>query len=205
MPPRLAIIAAILFASASPAAAAQGVGADTAGGRPAAQGDEAPPLGSLVRVTQSVFSRRRLRGTVVGFDSLGLTLAIHGPSDRVTVPLAKLQRVEVSDGRLAPDERVLRGVKRGLVIGTVTSAAVVLVTARDAARCECEGEAFATALFYSIPFTAATAVLGGIVRGLGPGERWRAVPLPRPTPQPVHTAPAPEDTTAHNPSTERLP
>lgn len=129
--------------------------------------------GARVRVL-TVSADTLMYGTVVGLDSASLLLAPTPDSESLRVPLAGLERLEVSRGR---KPSTLLGAAVGAVVGAGTGLGVALLLAEPD---DCE--------FVCGAVQVGSAVIGGTL-GLGWGaviglqtprgpERWRPVPIP---------------------------
>lgn len=137
-------------------------------GRLHAQDAESLRPGTRVRVTAPTVDSRRLTGPVISVS--GDTLRIPLDGDVLPIPLASVERLEVSDGknRLA-----------GALVGTVAGAAggaAVLALACVGTDDNCGGYTWLAA--YGGAFIGAPiGAIGGFIVGR---ERWRTLPLTEP-------------------------
>jgi hypothetical protein len=133
-----------------------------------------------VRVTQSVDPGRVLGGLLAAGSS-GLVIdPVHG-GDRLAVPLAHVERLEVSLGQRTVREGALRGARKGAIVGVVTSALLIGMGAIQDAGDDC-GECWITAtgvaVLVSVPLIGITTGGGALLGAMSPGEKWQRVAVP---------------------------
>lgn len=134
-----------------------------------------------VRLTQHFVEPRRLVGTLVAVDSEDVV--VERGTERVTVPLVYVRRMEVSRGRMTAGHGAWRGARVGFLAGAGMSA--LLIAAAHASEGSSCGDCFITAstaaVVVSLPLTGVSTFAGAAVGASRPGDRWERVPLP---PQP---------------------
>jgi hypothetical protein len=133
-------------------------------GAPASAQDSAlPEPGSRLRITAPAVAPKPIVGTLAEARERDLVLA-DSSSDRTTIPLASITRLERS---VRPSRRTT-GALAGFIVGL---AAVGLTTLHDGGCNDgCNGGDVATAGLVAL----STAAVGAVV---SPGERWADVPV----------------------------
>ncbi|SRR6266566_692982 len=134
----------------------------------AAQGDSVAP-GDRVRLVAPPVSQERLIGTVLSRRADTLVLHVPDAAAQVAVPLAAIERLEVSRGRHG---HAFAGFAVGFLVGAAAEGVAyancqgLLCPHRDGA-----GLAVTTGLLLGLP----GLVIGALIRS----EDWERVPLPR--------------------------
>jgi hypothetical protein len=108
----------------------------------------------------------------------GDTVALQGPFDAVAthLPLNSIRRLEISRGPRSVGRGALRGAGRGLAVGAGIGIAAGLISGDDEAGL-LAFSAEEKALVFAILLGGPGAVVGGIIGGAWPGERWERVAL----------------------------
>jgi hypothetical protein len=153
----------------------------------------APPAAPGERVRVRLLDEHGARAVVTGRllrtdpDSLTVQPPKGAP---VTLPLARLERLERSLGRRSRGRGALHGAAFGLAGGMVVGASAGLLAGSDARPAACDAPqgdgAWLNAIACGIRFSAAEkagigavaigavgAVTGGVVGAIAPGERWQ--------------------------------
>lgn len=145
-----------------------------------------PQVDSLarVRLIQHFVEPRLLVGNLVAVDSEDVV--VERGTERVTVPLVYVRRMEVSRGRMTAGHGAWRGARMGFLAGAGMSA--LLIAAAHASEGSSCGDCFITAstaaVVVSLPLTGVSTLTGAAVGASRPGDRWERVPLPPQTDQP---------------------
>jgi hypothetical protein len=168
LPRLLAVVAATLSLSAAAADSLQ------------AQALDSTIVGVRLRATVDT-SARRIIGTLVRVESVGLHIAADGGGQPVFVPFDALMRLERSVGTRSAGQAFRRGAKIGFFVG----AGVGLVATSIALAADLRGSSTAYMIpasvvigVYSVAFTLTTTLAGGAL-GMTARERWQRVPLSR--------------------------
>ena len=133
-----------------------------------------------VRVTWADGHGRTVGGLLAA-DSSALLIDPVRFDERMTVPVAQVERLEVSLGQRTPREGALRGAKKGAMVGLAASAVLITMGIVADAREECEGcwiSVTGIAVYASIPIIGFTTGGGALLGSINPGERWQEVSVP---------------------------
>jgi hypothetical protein len=142
------------------------------------------PVGARVRVwneqdrLEGVLSTR---GIVLAVSPDTLLLREEWTESRLAIPMSYVTRVDVSRGVIPRREGILRGAKRGIVIGLMLSPLLVLERRKDSDG----ANQWTQNVLYSTSVSAAHgAVVGGFLGTTLRHTRWERVALPAPPPPP---------------------
>ncbi len=138
---------------------------------------QAPPIetGSRIRVTAPVLGADKMVGMLVEVDASRLRVQADDQASPMTISLADMTRLEVSQGRKS---NALKGLGIGALIGAPIGVALGVAVSSESGDNQCYHNAGCIAIG-----GAAVGVVGALV-GLGIGallksERWEEVPLDR--------------------------
>ena len=150
---------------------------------PAAAQQAAPvpttPLDSLsrVRVTQTWLEPRRLVGELASADTADLTVQRNG--ERLTIPLAYVQHLEVSAARRSSSNGALRGAIYGFLGGATATGLFVLASKASGSDCtDCIWNPSTGVFVLGLPLTGVTTLTGAAVGATRPGDYWVRIALP---------------------------
>jgi len=141
---------------------------------------QVPPIetGSRIRVTAPALGIDKLVGTSVEADATRIRVQADDQASPMTISLADMTRLEVSQGRKS---NALKGLGVGALIGAPIGAVLGYLASPE----QSSGEAVCTGSTVSCVAVGAAAVgVTGALVGLGIGalaksERWEEVPLDR--------------------------
>jgi hypothetical protein len=153
----------------------------TPGALQAQQADQLSP-GTRIRVTAPRSSLDPYVGSLVRFSSESVTLDLEDGAPDLTLPLARVRRIEVSEGE---GSKVVTGAVVGFGLGA-TASLLFLAGFCSSSDTICGGDEWLTAFaVIALPPTLVGAGVGLLIRK----ERWREVELaPRAA---LHRLPAP--------------
>lgn len=156
----------------------------------AGQAQPAVEPGSRVRLSllpdQLVDHRdaQELRGTVLSLGPDTLVVRLHSTIDPVSIPLAWVERLDVSQGRAS----AWRGAREGAWSGLLVGAGIGAFVGAEVAR-ETNADFVSTVLTRAAAYGISLSVTGAVGRALAPGEVWRRVRIDGVSPRSATPAP----------------
>ena len=146
----------------------------------AQRADELPP-GTRTRVTAPRSSLDPYVGSLVSFSNESVTLRVGADEPFLTLPLARVRRIEVSEGEKS---KIVTGALVGFSLGA-TASLLFLAGFCSSSDTVCGGDEWLTAFaVIALPPTLVGAGIGLLIRT----ERWREVELAAPAAAPRPTA-----------------
>jgi len=140
---------------------------------------QAPSIetGSRIRVTAPTVGADKLAGVCVEVDATRLRVQAEEQVSPLTISLADVTRLEVSQGRKS---NALKGLGFGALIGGSIGAVLgLLASTGESYENPCEGNAPACAAGGAAAFGVTGALVGLGIGALTKSERWEEVPLDR--------------------------
>jgi hypothetical protein len=142
------------------------------------------PVGARVRVWNEqdrLAGVLSTRGVVLALTPDTLLLREEWTESPLAVPLAYVTRIDVSRGVIPRREGILRGARRGIVIGLMLSPLLIFERRKD----HDGGRQWVENVLYSTTVSAAHgAVVGGFLGTTLRHTRWERLPVPVPVPAP---------------------
>ena len=125
--------------------------------------------GTRVRVSIDGSLTRSI-GTVAALEDHTLLMVLES-GDQTAIPLASIERLEVSRGRASTQERFQKGAFIGFLSGALYP---VIILAPQVRRARDVVHVFIIGAIWGVPCGA----IGALIGAASPGERWEQAPLP---------------------------